>query len=136
MTRPARRIFAVALMLFVGVAHASDWQFLRASHDGKLKLYLDVSSVRATVAERRVWAKFVFLPHTNRQGKKWVQDSVVRMAFNCEDETNREEAVTMHYADGSSDIAPDYAFPTSWTPVAPDTLAEDAMRFVCASKSE
>jgi hypothetical protein len=131
-----RRLIGAALLLAVGAAQASDWVSLGKTDDGKQEIFVDVSSVRVEGDIRRAWMKFVVAPHTLRgtgpNSRKWASNSVRRDAYNCRNETHKLEALTVYFEDGTNDSY--YPSAAQWEPVAPDTVSDTVMRFVCAWK--
>jgi hypothetical protein len=139
----------LALLLACGTAQAAEWVSINTSDNGKTENFVDLSSIRIPGQVRWVWIKAVYAPHTYRgeaeahAKSKWLSDEVQRFAFNCADETVRMEALTVHYTDGSLDVhytdgsldlVPAEQFPTSWSPVEPDTVRSVQMQFICAWK--
>jgi hypothetical protein len=56
---------------------------------------------------------------------------VTREAFNCDQEMSRLEALTNYYEDGTVQPVP-FDEPFAWTHVAPETVAEYMMKFICS----
>jgi hypothetical protein len=125
----------VALLLACGTAQASEWVSVTTVNHGKQELLVDVSSIRVAGEIRRAWVKYVYAPHSERYSddvNKWVREAVSRDAFNCREETARDEALIVYNEDGTIDAVPANLYPTPWAPVQPDTLLSDKMRFICA----
>jgi hypothetical protein len=124
-----------ALLLTFGTVQASNWVSLGKTLDGAQETFIDVSSIRVAGGIRRAWVKVIFPPHTERDigdnANKWVSDEVIRIAFNCGEETRSWEALAIHFDDGSNHSLPAELYPTSWTPVIPDTVESAAMHFIC-----
>lgn len=79
----------------------------------------------------------VFAPQTKRDAadaNKWESDEVTRLAFNCREETEGDEALTIYYADGTDWIAPSKIYPMPMVPVVSDTALSAAPQFICAWK--
>ena len=129
-----------ALLLTSGAAQASDWVSVGKANKngGEAEFFVDNSSIRATGALRRAWTKMVFGPNAMRgegkDAKKWVSNTVIRIAFDCKEETSRSEAVTVYFTDGTNSTDPAAIFPTAWEPVVPDTILSTVMQFICSWK--
>jgi hypothetical protein len=134
-----RNRFLLAVVLACGAVRAAEWVSVSASTDGKQARFVDVASIRVTGEIRRAWFKSVFPPHTMRvtsgpEANKWWRQSVERAAFNCSEETRREEGFTIYFADGTNGTDHARPFPWPWEPVTPDTVSDIEMKFVCAWK--
>lgn len=132
-----RAAVAFSVLLVCGTAQAADWVSVANSVDGKQEFFVDVSSIRVAGDIRRAWFKTTFLPHTMQapeNPKKWWSDDLSRDVFNCAEETSRREALTMHYEDGTALLVPAEGFPSPWIPVAPETILDTEMKFICAWK--
>lgn len=134
-----RKTMLLGLLLAVcGVTEASEWVSAEKSVDGKVELFVDVSSIRVAGAIRHAWIKTVFGGKGQKgegvDANKWASNGVMRNAFNCDEETSQVEAVTIYFTDGTNRSEPALIFPTPWTPVAPDTVLSTVMRFVCVWK--
>ncbi len=57
---------------------------------------------------------------------------MIRIAFNCSEETSRDEAQNRYYSDGSMVTVPAENFSERWYPVAPGTLGNKEMQVICA----
>jgi hypothetical protein len=131
------RKIVFALLLTSGTAQASDWVSAAKSTDGRMELFVDVSSIRTLDPIRRAWIKMVFAHAQKGLGQdknKWWSYSVTRFAFDCKEETSRSEALTIYYTDGTDLVAPSWGFPTAWAPVPPDTAEGVVMQFICGWK--
>jgi hypothetical protein len=134
-----RSRFLLTLLLACGTAQASEWVSVATGHQGKQELLVDVSSIRIAGEIRRAWVKTVYALHSRNLSdnpNKWAKQVVSREAFNCADETARDEAFTIYYEDGTIDAPPADAFPTQWKPVTPDTMQSAKMLFICAWKQK
>jgi len=129
--------FLLSLLLTCSAAQASEWISLGKSDDRELETFIDPSTVLISGSVRRAWFKASYAPNTQIDwagSGKWVNHTMERQALNCIDRTARMEAVTVYYADGTSQIAPQEAFPRPWQPVESDTTDEARLRFVCSRK--
>ncbi len=130
-----KRVTMVTFLLACGTAQASEW--VPVAKNGQLEMFVDVSSIRVAGEIRLAWLKMVLQPHSERgdgaNANKWVAYKQSHEAINCLNETHHGEALTEYYSDGSNSsvsMIPDVA----WEPVAPDTVIEAVMHFVCAWK--
>jgi hypothetical protein len=128
---------AFVAALITGTAQASDWVSVGKSDDGKQEIFVDVSSIRIAGDTRRAWIKTVFAPHTRKgiagDANKWVSYGVVRVAFNCGEETSQDEAATYYYDDGTN-YPLDAAFAPPREPVAPDTMSDFEIQFSSSAR--
>ena len=130
-----QKTIMLALLLACGTAQAAEW--VPVAKNSQLEVFVDVSSIRIAGEIRRVWLKMVVQPHSERgvgeDANKWVAYKQSREVFHCSDETHYGEALTYYYSDGSNrTVAMDPNL--AWEPVAPDTVVEAVMHFVCAWK--
>jgi hypothetical protein len=134
-----RSRFLITLLLVCGTAHASDWVSIGKTDDGKTEILVDVSSIRVAGSIRRAWVKHVFVSHTVRgtgdNVNKWQSESVTRRAFNCNDESESLEALTIYFDDGTTRSVPSAELPRPWEPVVTDTVRSNEMQFICAWKA-
>jgi hypothetical protein len=89
--------------------------------------YVNASSIRISGSIRRAWFKSVPPRHIK-------EPTLSREAFNCDEETYREEALHSVKADGSSESEPAALYPGPWQSVVPDTEMGFEMHWVCAWK--
>lgn len=134
-----KRTICIALLLTFGVAQAAEWVSLGKTDDGKHETFVDVSDIKVAGNIRRVWLKAVNEPHTVKgaasDSRKWIAHSLSRMAFDCDDETWKPEALINYYDDDTSSSAPAALLASSsWEPVAPETALHAAMDFTCSWK--
>jgi hypothetical protein len=129
---------AVPLIVASAMAQASEWVSIGPSKDRQSEGFVDISSIKIVGPIRRVWLKFVDVPHTTKGNgadrEKWLGQVLVHYAFNCDDETAKLDAQTIYFDDGTSTTAPSYSLLPSWDPVVPDTGKRIAMEYVCAWK--
>jgi hypothetical protein len=103
--------------------------------------FVNVSSIRIVSGIRREWTKMVMAPHFQRgtgvYADKWWSYHLEREAFNCGEEMSRREALIVYFVDdGTNWPGATTDYPTAWRPVAPDTVAEGEIKFVCAWKTK
>ena len=124
-------------MLACGTAQAAEWVSITKSADGKQEYVVDTSSIRVASDIRRAWFKTFFVPHSMQapeNPKKWWSAELSRDAFNCTEETHRNEAITIYYEDGTALVVPAETFPSPWAPVPPEAILDLEMKFLCAWK--
>jgi len=124
------------MLLVCGTSQASQWVSVSKGEGGKTETLVDASSIRIAGNVRRAWVKFVFAPHTERGNSsyadKWVSFFLTRTAFNCSQETARDEAQNAYFENGTSASVPASNYPEPWQPVAPDSSGSHQMQFICA----
>lgn len=133
-----RLIPTAVLLVACGAVQASQWLHAGSTKDGA-RSFVDTSRITITGASRRAWLKMVLPPHTKRgQGNdtgKWVAFILTDATFDCSAGTARTNALKTHYDDGTSFTAPAaFVNGQQWDHVAPGTVLETVMRFVCAWK--
>jgi len=135
--RATTTLLVLPVLLACSAARASDWVSLGKTTDGKQEGFVDVLSIRAVGNIRRAWFKTIFVPHTmNSAGtsKKSLDYTLGREAFDCAEETHRNEAGTVYYEDGTVTSIPATNYPEPWAPVPPETVWDSEMKFLCAWK--
>ncbi len=133
MRKLAIAVIAAAIPLALGVGPASEWVSIAKFKDSER--FIDLASIRIAGDVRRGWLKTVLAPHTRKDphgSVKWLSYTLVREAYNCSEETNRLEASTDYYEDGSFYNLPAQNYPTRWIPVRPETVGNTTMQFICA----
>jgi hypothetical protein len=129
----------LVLLMACGTAQAADWVSIGtgAQAEGKREYFIDSSSILAAGDIRRAWDKTTFEPHTMQASdypNKWWNYALAREAFNCTEKTNRKEAITIYYEDGTVLPVPAENFPTPWKLVAPESALDGEMQFTCSWK--
>ena len=131
-----RNLILVTLLLACGTAQASEWVSIGRSNDRAQETFIDVSSVRVVGAIRRAWFKVAIAPQTQRgegpDANKWWSYTMEREAINCAEETERSEAATIYFSDGTSSPLPAESYPKPWHPITPDSMDHVRLRFICA----
>ena len=129
-----QKTILLALLLACGTAQASEWVSLGKNGQGAEAL-VDVSSIRIAGNIRRVWTKVIFTTHThkgvNEYANKWVNYELGHDAFDCGNETQRNEALNIYFEDKTNYTVPLAPAATNWDPVPPDSLLSAEMRLVC-----
>jgi hypothetical protein len=126
-----------ALLLACGTAQAANWIPLGKIDDGKEEIFIDGSSIRIAGYTRRVWIKTIYADHTMPGGSenpnKWQHESMDHWAFDCREANVKLEASIDYFEDGTS-----FSLPANraklWHAVAPETLFDFEMHFICAWK--
>lgn len=133
-----RKTIILSLLLTCGAAQAADWVLAAHSADGMEEMFVDVSSIRVAADIRHLWDKWVPTPHTNKgfgkNANKPIIYEVAKVAFNCSEETVKEDALTVYYEDGTNETVMPEVLTKRWEPIPPDTMLSDEMRFICAWK--
>ena len=133
------RIRILLALLIVSTAQASDWVSLGKGHNGNLEMFADVSNIRATGPVKRAWVKAVYAPFTSRgagqRASKWESESLELIAFNCQEQVERMEAITTYYTDGTLYTVSASSFPLAWEAAVPDTVMASEMDFICLWKA-
>lgn len=133
------KLILVALLLVcASAAHADEnesesaWALLGRSimlgpkYPGPYE-YIDVASIRVSGNIRRAWFKSV----SPKLKPNDMSKTLSRTAFNCEDDTYRDEALVIVNANGIRDSIPASAYPTPWKPVVPDSQASFELHYIC-----
>jgi len=128
--------FLVALLLASGTVQASDWVSLGKWGDRNAEILIDESSIRGAGEIRRAWFKVAFPSHIGSESarQKWETFLLIRIAFNCSEKTSLDEVQKLYYSDGAMVARPAESFSDRWYPVAPGTLGNKEMQFICAWK--
>jgi hypothetical protein len=132
-----RKTILSALLLACGTAQAANWVSLGKTDDGKQEIFIDGSSIRIAGHTRRVWIKTIYADHTMPGGSenpnRWQHESMDHWAFDCREANVMLEAGIDYFEDGTS-----FSLPSNraklWHAVAPETLFDLEMHFICAWK--
>jgi hypothetical protein len=107
--------------------------------NGKAGEFIDVSSIATAGPVRLASIKIVFTTPKSGdadQGNRRVVEIVVRQAFNCAENKQRNEAMTFHYANGVVfDVPADQVPSHDWKPVESDD-GKPEFDFTCRQKTE
>jgi hypothetical protein len=129
-----KQTILLTLLLACGTARASEWVSL-GKPDGKIEVFVDVSSIQVTDIVRRAWIKYVPEHHTARgvlrAAHTWLDYQLLHVRYDCSEQTSSTDAATEYYEDGTHHAASGAA---PWTPVPPDTVLSVEMQFICAWK--
>lgn len=113
-----------------GPASASDWWFVggTGSATSEVAVFVDQASIRSTSDTKMAWSYFVFekLDHDGWRKLKMLE------RFNC---SNRTTATTYYIALGNNNTVLKSVSIDSYNQkakdIAPDTISETALEFVC-----
>ena len=117
-------------------AQASDWVSIPLRNPNKVVM-MDATSVSISGSVRRAWLKFVMPPHSTKgvgvyEGR-FVSYVLMRTAFDCEQRNSRTDGAQWSYEDGTNSTTTPASL-AEWTPVAPDSMADALLGYVCAWK--
>ena len=109
---------------------APDWMLV--GRDDMTTLYVDKNSIQITNGIRRAWRKIVHAPHTQALKNKWVSVDVILDAWNCEENSERMEAMVVYFEDGSDQHTSAEMRPDPWEPVKPGSISDEFQKFLCS----
>lgn len=136
----SRHTFTIlaALLLASGTAQAADWTRIPLANPNKVVL-IDNASVSVAGPIRRAWFKFDFPPHTRRgvgiYQDRFVTYTLMRTAFDCEQKNSRTDGLQWFYEDGTNNTT-NPTPPPEWTPVAPESMADALLSYICAWRTK
>jgi hypothetical protein len=140
--RPRRNVMLQAnlgLAMLLLLTACSPEQRWVSVPNGKAGEFIDVSSIATAGPVRLASIKIVFTTPKSGdadQGNRRVVEIVVRQAFNCAENTQRNEAMTFHYANGVVfDVPADQVPSHDWKPVESDD-GKPELDFTCRQKTE
>ena len=124
-----KKLFLVCLMMLAGSAWA-EWVLVASSGDGSTKFYIDPATIRRDGTLRKYW-KLTDLNIRNKNGdKSWR----TREEIDCKEERYRIISLTS-FSDAmlGGNTSGNYNYSdNSFANIAPSTLDEDVMKYVCA----
>jgi hypothetical protein len=133
-----QKAMMLSLLLVCGTSQASEWVVAAHSKDDMQTAFVDVSSIEIVGGIRHFWDKLFRKPHTMKgfgeNANKPIIYELSKLAFNCSEETVRQQARTIYYEDGTHKIIFPRALTKGWQPIPPDTVLSDEMHFICAWK--
>jgi hypothetical protein len=131
--REMRKTIITALLITCGTAQAAQWVSVGKTLNGQVEAFVDLGSLRIDGYIHRARFKYVYAPRSQRDERvnKWDKVSFGQEAFRCADQTGRTEALNVYYEDGTHWDNPLALLPSSWTPVAPETMRDFEMRYLC-----
>lgn len=110
-----KRTIMLALLLAYGAAQAADWQSIGTSEGGKKEHLVDASSIHVEGGIRHIWFKIRYARNTQKgaahYADMWETDSMFYDAFNCAEGTSRNEALDVHFEDGTTWVNPADQYP-------------------------
>jgi hypothetical protein len=118
---------------------AAEWVFVGELMQERQQAFVDVSSIRIMGAVRRAWIKWTFPIDPAHKAQERI---LYGTAFNCTNETNRDEAEIIvyndgtHYSEGTYGEGIEWVIPADistkpWLPLPAGTPWHAAMIFVC-----
>jgi hypothetical protein len=129
-------LFGTTLVMISGTVASEEWLNIGRSEDGKIEVFVDVTSIRAERNIRRAWTKHDYAQRSQEVAghdpAKWIDYSVSRKAFNCTEEMSKTEAMTLYFEDGTTESVPAEHDPEPWKRVVRETLIGVEMKFVCS----
>lgn len=129
-----KSILLALLILVCGTARAAEWVSIPLTNPNKTVL-IDTTSVSVSGSVRRAWFKFVMSQHSTKgvgiyEGR-FVAYVLMRTAYDCEQKNSRTDGAQWFYEDGTNSTTT----PTTlleWAPVAPDSMADSLLTYICA----
>ena len=96
-----KRAILLVLLLACGTAQAAEWVSVnRSAGERPAELFVDVSGIKLANGIRRAWDKLAPARHTLKgsgdNARRWVSYELARVAFNCDEETERDEALAIY----------------------------------------
>lgn len=137
-----RFLFAVALLILSGLSEncqASDWRYVDSTKDYTAELTADVSSIRRTGDEARIWSKWIYdEPYNDGVHDEPYLVAMEQYSFRC---FAREKALVsfIFYADvDMTEIKHHGKAPgeLTWYDVVPDSIHENLMELACGDSDE
>jgi len=117
--------------------HTAKWVSLGKTVDRMTELQIDVASITVEGPIRRAWVKLIYAPHGKRVvsessgAAEWAHYMVGLDAIDCGKELHRFESIHMYWEDGTNNSTSG-TLNSAWDPVAPDTITNGEMQFICA----
>jgi len=111
----------------------SKWTLVGESDNGELKVFFDLSTLRVNGGVRHVWAKEVSARAADADDQE-IDHEIVLEAFDCQNGMERWESFTQYLTNGKVIHAAPELFPKPWSPVPPDTVVGNMMKYICAGK--
>ena len=121
------KIIIIAILLFPVIANASNWMFVSKSTVGE-SYFIDTQSMMFNGNEVSFWAKVNYKVR-NKYGDL---SSKEQWTMNCRTkESNLMYMTSYSDFDNRGKINGSYKVPVDWSPIPPDTTAEEILKFVC-----
>ena len=116
------------LLALLATPAVADWVSMGMTEDGEGDVYLDPATIRKDGTLRKVWELV-----DNKQGKlSGAMSSRTHMEYDCSAATRRNLTRTTHSGPmAGGNILMMGLEAGEWTPVAPSSAAESALKFVC-----
>ncbi|HWR58921.1 MAG TPA: surface-adhesin E family protein [Thermodesulfovibrionales bacterium] len=121
-------VAAVLLLVCLSAGEAANWVLVGISEDGNASLYVDKESINSSLQNvTSAWTKFLF-GNPESFESKMISQMLVHIEFDCSEKRRRRIELTFDYDNGSREtFSPD----RQWYPVKPDTLENEAYRYLC-----
>ena len=120
----------LALLMFISCSLRAEWVLIGESTDGSATIYVDPATIRRDGTLRKYW-KLTDLNIRNKNGdKSWR----TREEIDCKEERYRIISLTS-FSDAmlGGNTSGNYNYSdNSFANIAPSTLDEDVMKYVCA----
>jgi hypothetical protein len=130
------RALLLTLLMACGSLQASEWVSLGKDSSGKRTSYVDASTIEISGDLRRASFKTVIAPRveqgTGSHSSTWVISASQRLAFLCVEGQLRDEALLLHFEDGSDEESRASQYPSPWRAFAPDTREGRMADFLCS----
>jgi hypothetical protein len=118
-----------------GTAHASEWVRVPITNPNKVVL-IDEASVSVAGPIRRAWFKFVMPPHSTKgvgiYADRFVAYALMRTSFDCQQKNPMTDGAQWFYEGGTNNTTSYSAM--EWAPVAPDSMTDALLSYICAWK--
>lgn len=134
-----QKTIILALLVASSTARAqAEWVPVPLSNPNKVVL-IDNNSLYVSGTVRRAWFKYVMPLHAVK-GPGTYQDrflayTLMRVAFDCEQKNSKTDAAQWFFEDGTNKVTT-ISPPPEWTPVAPESMADALLNYICALKSK
>jgi hypothetical protein len=123
------------LLLACGISQASDWVSVPLTNPSKVAM-IDNDSVSISGNVRRAWFKLIMPPHSKKgvgmYENRYVAYALTRTAFDCQQKNSMTDGLQWFYEDGTNNTTPQSA--PEWAPVAPDSMGDALLSYICALK--
>jgi hypothetical protein len=121
------------LLLACDISKASDWISVPLTNPNKVSM-IDNDSVSISGNVRRAWFKLVMPPHSKKgvgiYDNRYVAYALMRTSFDCQQKNSMTDGLQWFYEDGTNNTTAQSA--SEWAPVAPDSMADALLNFICA----
>ena len=140
LTPSKSRTLLLTFLMVCGSSQASEWVSLGKDSSGKRTSFIDASTIEIYGDLRRASFKTVIAPRVEQgigsHSSTWVISATQRLAFRCMEEMLRDEALVLHFEDGSDEAARASEYPSPWRAFAPDTQEGRMADFICSWRAQ